>query len=94
MEHRTLVGAAAGWAVLFGVDRLIDGKLFSVFSILFGIGFALQKRRAKARGHDTQPPGARRRSDEAGTLTTGSCRGELHSPARLRTLETSREDKR
>ena len=32
-----------GWAGLFGVDWLIEGKSYSVFSILFGNGFALHR---------------------------------------------------
>ena len=55
MEHRPLVGAAVGWAVLFGVDWLIEGKSYSVSSILFGMDFALQTSRAKALGHDVGP---------------------------------------
>ncbi len=47
--------AAVGQAVLFGVDWLVEGKFYSVFSILFGIGFALQAARAGARGHDVGP---------------------------------------
>jgi len=47
--------AAAGEAVLFGVDWLVEGKFYSVFSMLFGIGFALQAARADARGHDIGP---------------------------------------
>jgi hypothetical protein len=44
--------AAAGQAVLFAVDWLVEGKFHSLFSMLFGIGFALQAARADARGHD------------------------------------------
>ena len=47
--------AVVGGAVLFGVDWLVEGKFYSVFSILFGIGFALQASRAKTRGHDVGP---------------------------------------
>ncbi|MBL8137603.1 MAG: DUF418 domain-containing protein [Acidobacteria bacterium] len=47
--------AAVGQAVLFGVDWLVEGKFYSVFSMLFGIGFALQAARAGARGHDIGP---------------------------------------
>lgn len=39
-----------GRAVLFGVDWLIEGKFYSVFSMLFGIGFALQAKHAARRG--------------------------------------------
>lgn len=31
---------------------LVDGKFYTVFSLLFGIGFALQLERLKRRGHD------------------------------------------
>lgn len=42
--------AGVDQAVRFGVDFLIEGKFFSLFSMLFGVGFALQQRRAEARG--------------------------------------------
>lgn len=47
--------AALGQAVLFGVDWLVEGKFYSVFSMLFGIGFALQASRAAGRGDDIGP---------------------------------------
>jgi uncharacterized protein len=47
--------AGVGQAVLFAVDWLVEGKFYSVFSMLFGIGFALQASRARARGQDVGP---------------------------------------
>lgn len=47
--------AAVGQAVLFGVDWLVEGKFYSVFSMLFGIGFALQASKASRRGRDIGP---------------------------------------
>jgi uncharacterized protein len=41
-------GATVGRAVLFGVDWLVEGKFYSVFCLLFGIGFGPQARRASA----------------------------------------------
>jgi uncharacterized protein len=37
-------------AVIFAVHWLIEGKFYSIFSFLFGFGFALQIARAEARG--------------------------------------------
>jgi len=42
-----------GWAgeqVLFAINWLVEGKFYSVFSILLGIGFALQAGRSARRG--------------------------------------------
>ncbi len=36
-------------AVLFFIDWFVEGKFYSIFSILFGVGFALQAERFKAR---------------------------------------------
>ena len=47
--------AAFGRAVLFGVDWLVEGKFYSVFSMLLGMGFALQASRADARGDQIGP---------------------------------------
>lgn len=44
--------AGVGQAVLVGIDWLVEGKFYSVFSMLFGMGFALQASRAMARGQD------------------------------------------
>lgn len=41
---------ATGAGVLFAVDWFIEGKFYSVFSMLLGIGFALQRARAEQRG--------------------------------------------
>lgn len=45
-----MAGGALGEAVIFGMDWLIEGKFYSVFSILLGVGFAIQWQRAAARG--------------------------------------------
>jgi uncharacterized protein len=37
-------------AVRLGIDMLVAGKFFSIFSLLFGLGFALQLRSAGAKG--------------------------------------------
>lgn len=47
--------AAFGRAVLFGIDWLVEGKFYSVFSMLLGMGFALQASRAEARGDQIGP---------------------------------------
>ncbi|MEM7307980.1 MAG: DUF418 domain-containing protein [Planctomycetota bacterium] len=49
-ERRAIAGRELGEAVLFGINWLVEGKFYSVFSILLGIGFALQCQRALARG--------------------------------------------
>jgi uncharacterized protein len=54
-ERAAQPAAAVGQAVLFGVDWLVEGKFYSVFSMLFGIGFALQAARARSRGDDIGP---------------------------------------
>lgn len=41
---------AVGEDVLFAIDWLIEGKFYSIFSILLGAGFALQARRARRHG--------------------------------------------
>jgi len=40
----------AGERVLFGVNWLVEGKFYSIFSMLFGAGFALQAARAARAG--------------------------------------------
>ena len=53
MSPETRMAMAAGIvgeAVIFGMDWLIEGKFYSVFSILLGVGFAIQLQRAEARG--------------------------------------------
>lgn len=54
-ERAAQPAAALGQAVLFAVDWLVEGKFYSVFSMLFGIGFALQAARAGSRGDDIGP---------------------------------------
>lgn len=54
-SRATQPAAAVGRAVLFGVDWLVEGKFYSVFSMLFGVGFALQASKAARRGHDIGP---------------------------------------
>lgn len=48
--------SAGETAVRLGVDAFVAGKFFSIFSLLFGLGFALQLRSASAKG---QPYAAR-----------------------------------
>ncbi len=48
--RRGMPMGSAGEAVLFGVNGLVEGKFYSIFSILFGLGFALQAARARDRG--------------------------------------------
>lgn len=47
--------AGVGQAVLVAIDWLVEGKFYSVFSMLFGTGFALQASQAISRGHDIGP---------------------------------------
>lgn len=46
--------STVGAGVLFAIDWLIEGKFYSVFSMLLGVGFALQRDRATARGDATR----------------------------------------
>jgi uncharacterized protein len=39
----TQPAAAVGGGVLFAVDWLVEGKFYSIFSILFGVGFACRR---------------------------------------------------
>lgn len=50
--RRALWAPDAGERVLFAINWLVEGKFYSVFSILLGVGFALQRARALARGVD------------------------------------------
>jgi uncharacterized protein len=43
-------GAAADGALLFLIHVLVDGKFYSLFSFLFGVGFAVQMLRAQEKG--------------------------------------------
>ncbi len=42
-------------AVLFAIDALIEGKFYALFSLLLGVGFALQAERAQLRGASFLP---------------------------------------
>jgi uncharacterized protein len=53
--------AAVGASVLVVIDWLVEGKFYSVFSILFGVGFALQAERALRPGAPPFGPFFRRR---------------------------------
>ena len=44
----------------FLMHALVEGKFYSIFSLLFGLGFALQFQRAEARGGDALPLYSRR----------------------------------
>lgn len=48
--RRAMPAGAVGEAVLFGINWLIEGKFYSVFSMLFGVGFAMQMQRAERHG--------------------------------------------
>jgi uncharacterized protein len=43
-------GASLSGPVEFGLEWLVVGKFYSLFSLLFGIGFAIQLERLEARG--------------------------------------------
>ncbi|HEX2326856.1 MAG TPA: hypothetical protein VHQ00_15765, partial [Chloroflexota bacterium] len=47
----TLVDRVAAWLVAW----LLTAKSYSLFSLLFGLGFAIQMERAEARGQDFGP---------------------------------------
>jgi uncharacterized protein len=53
-------GAAADGVVTFLIHVLVDGKFYSLFSFLFGIGFAVQMLRAQEKGFPFVPLFARR----------------------------------
>ena len=42
------------------MQALVEGKFYSIFSLLFGLGFALQMQRAESRGGDGLPLFTRR----------------------------------
>ena len=54
------VAGPADRAVLFAIDWLIEGKFYGLFSLLFGVGFALQVDRARRAGIDLGPIWRRR----------------------------------
>ena len=49
-ERAHLFGSSAAATVEFMLEWLVTGKFYSLFSLLFGIGFALQLGRLEARG--------------------------------------------
>ena len=51
-ERAELPLANANAIAMFLIHLLVDGKFYSLFSLLFGFGFALQMRRAQSKGHD------------------------------------------
>lgn len=48
--RRAMSAGTAGERVLFGINWLVEGKFYSVFSMLLGVGFALQAGRAAKAG--------------------------------------------
>ena len=48
--RRAMPWGGAGEGVLFAINWLVEGKFYSIFSILLGTGFALQALRAGRRG--------------------------------------------
>lgn len=52
--------ASGDGVVLYLIHLLVEGKFYSIFSLLFGVGFAVQWRRAEAKGM-AFPPLFRRR---------------------------------
>jgi len=50
--RHALPWSAAGDRVLFAIDWFVEGKFYSVFSMLLGMGFTLQAARAARRGDD------------------------------------------
>ena len=45
-SRRAMAWGDAGEAVLFGINWLVEGKFYSIFSMLLGVGFALQLARS------------------------------------------------
>jgi uncharacterized membrane protein YeiB len=45
--RRALPWSAASDRVLFAIDWFVEGKFYSIFSMLLGVGFALQAARAR-----------------------------------------------
>ncbi len=52
-ERMAMPAGIVGEAVVFGMDWLIEGKFYSIFSMLLGVGFAIQWQRAEARGESS-----------------------------------------
>jgi uncharacterized protein len=52
VERAALPLAGGNTIAMFVIHVLVDGKFYSLFSLLFGFGFALQMRRAQSKGHD------------------------------------------
>lgn len=48
--QQALPGAEAGGVLMWLIHFITDGKFYSIFSLLFGIGFALQMQRAQEKG--------------------------------------------
>jgi uncharacterized protein len=48
--RRAMSWGSVGEAVLFGINWLVEGKFYSIFSMLLGVGFALQAARAERLG--------------------------------------------
>jgi uncharacterized protein len=58
--HRELFGGASDRFVHWAIVFLIEGKFYSIFSVLFGIGAAIQFEKARRRGRKFGPWYARR----------------------------------
>lgn len=59
-QREALPTARIDAAALFLTGTLIDGKFFTIFSMLFGLGFAVQRSRAEQRGVNVLPTSVRR----------------------------------
>ena len=68
----------------FGLDWLMHGKFYSIFSLLFGIGFALQFGRLEARGKGVGRYMRASRSCSASESSTSSCCGRATSSHSMR----------
>lgn len=49
-ERASQFGHAAAWYVEYAIEWLVSGKFYTTFSLLFGIGFAIQLQRLEAAG--------------------------------------------
>jgi uncharacterized protein len=56
--RRAMPWGGFGEGVLFAIDWLVEGKFYSIFSMLLGTGFALQALRAERRGMNSASFGA------------------------------------